>query len=47
MTRQRGRFLDEWGKRHGILTPGDLVVFVIGTGMVRSADNSVVVHEVE
>jgi pyruvate kinase len=41
------RFLDDWGIRHGILTPGDLVVFVIGTGMVRSAHNSVVVHEVE
>ena len=41
------RFLDEWGIRHGILAPGDLVVFVIGTGMVRSAHNSVVVHEVE
>jgi pyruvate kinase len=41
------RFVVEWGKRHGDLTPGDRVVFVTGTGIVRTAHNLVVVHEVE
>jgi pyruvate kinase len=41
------RFVAEWGKRRGELAPGDRVVFVTGTGIVRGAHNLLVVHEVE
>ena len=36
-----------WAKEHGFLAPGDLIVFVSGSGVVEKAHNSVVVHTVE
>lgn len=35
-----------WGASQGLLSPGDLVVYVAGTGVLGSTHNSVVVHEV-
>jgi pyruvate kinase len=36
-----------WGQRNGLLSPGDHVVMVSGTGLVQSAHNQIVVHEVD
>jgi pyruvate kinase len=36
----------KWGKEHDVLTPGDRVVFVAGTGIVDHTHNQIVVHEV-
>ena len=41
------RFVVDWGREEGLLSPGDRVVFVTGTGLVEGAYNLVVVHEVE
>ena len=41
------RFLSDWGLQQGVLSVGDRVVFITGTGIVDRAHNSVVVHEVE
>ncbi|REJ69802.1 MAG: pyruvate kinase [Planctomycetota bacterium] len=41
------RFVSEWGLRNGLLTQGDTVVSITGTGIVHRAHNSVVVYEVE
>jgi pyruvate kinase len=35
-----------WGRRNHLLAPGDHVVMVSGTGLVHSAHNQIVVHEV-
>lgn len=39
-------FIEEWGKRQGILRPGDRTVFVTGTNFVPVAHNMLIVHEV-
>jgi pyruvate kinase len=36
-----------WGKEHGLLTPGDRVVFMTGTKVIEKVHNSVVVHTVK
>lgn len=40
-------FIDDWGRRQGLLQKGDCVVFVTGTNFYPMAQNLVVVHEVE
>ncbi|NNE00661.1 MAG: pyruvate kinase [Pirellulaceae bacterium] len=43
-------FIDEvcrWGREHGYLQTGDLVVFVTGSGVVKKAHNQLLVHTVE
>jgi pyruvate kinase len=45
--RQLRRFIDAWGIEDGLLKPGDLVVFVTGTGLISGAHNLVVVHDVQ
>ena len=39
-------FINEWGTRTGCLTRGDRVVVVTGSGIIPSANNQVVVHQV-
>jgi pyruvate kinase len=41
------RFIADWGRRNGTLSPGDRVVFVTGTGVVRGVNNLLVVYEVD
>jgi pyruvate kinase len=41
------RFIDKWGREQGFLSAGDRVVFVTGSGVVQTAHNTLVVHEVE
>lgn len=36
----------QWGLAHGILEPGDRVVYVTGTGLLNNTHNLLVVHEV-
>lgn len=40
-------FIDDWGRQEGVLNTGDRVVFVTGSGVVQTAHNTLVVHEVE
>jgi pyruvate kinase len=40
-------FIDDWGRRMGLLERKDCVVLVTGTNVVAAAHNQVVVHEVE
>ena len=35
-----------WGVERGILSPGDRVVYVTGTGVLNNTHNLLVVHEV-
>ncbi len=39
--------IDRWGRTHANLHPGDHVVFVTGTGVVKKAHNELLVHTVE
>jgi pyruvate kinase len=39
-------FISDWGRRNGLFAAGDRVVAVSGTGLVHSAHNQIVVHEV-
>lgn len=39
--------MSDWGKEHGLLTPGDQVVFMTGTKLIEKVHNSVVVHTVK
>ncbi len=41
------RFAVDWGTKTGVLTPGDRVVLVIGTGITASNHNAIVVHVVK
>jgi len=44
------QFMDtmyRWGREHAGLQPGDQIVFVTGTGVVKQAHNMVVVHTVQ
>lgn len=38
--------VSKWGCEHGLLAPGDQVVFVTGTGLLDHTHNLVVVHQV-
>jgi pyruvate kinase len=38
--------VSQWGCEHGLLAPGDQVVFVTGTGILDNTHNLVVVHQV-
>jgi pyruvate kinase len=38
--------VSKWGCEHGLLAPGDQVVFVTGTGILDNTHNLVVVHQV-
>lgn len=38
--------VSHWGKEHHMLSAGDLVVFVTGTGIVNNTHNQIFVHEV-
>jgi pyruvate kinase len=38
--------VSRWGRLHGLLSPGDRVVFVTGTGLIDNTHNLLVVHEV-
>ena len=40
------QFIDEWGKQHGVLSAGDLVVLMASGDFRTDAHNRVVVHEV-
>ena len=40
-------FIDDWGRREGLLATGDRVVFLTGTNFYPMAQNIIVVHEVE
>ncbi len=40
-------FIDEWGRREGLLAKGDRVVFLAGTNFYPMAQNILVIHEVE
>jgi pyruvate kinase len=40
-------FIDDWGRREGLLQKGDRVVFVTGTNFYPMAQNILVIHEVE
>jgi pyruvate kinase len=40
-------FINRWGAETGALQPGDRVVCLAGTGILRTAHNQLVVHEVE
>jgi pyruvate kinase len=39
--------VDRWGRENADLQPGDQVVFVTGTGVVKKAHNQLLVHTVE
>jgi len=39
-------FIGDWGHRNRLLAEGDRVVIISGTGLVHSAHNQIVVHEV-
>ena len=41
------QFIRDWGREKGLLTPGDRVVFVTGTGVLEGVHNVVDVQEVE
>lgn len=38
--------VSSWGRKHHLLSPGDNVVFVTGTGVIANTHNLLVVHEV-
>ena len=40
-------FIDEWGRKQGLLQKGDPVIFVTGTNFYPLAKNILVIHEVE
>lgn len=40
-------FIETWGKKQGVLSCGDRVVIVTGTGFASAADNQVSVYEVD
>ncbi|WP_425617464.1 pyruvate kinase [Anatilimnocola sp. NA78] len=40
-------FIDNWGRKQGLLQKGDCVIFVTGTNFYPMAQNLLVVHEVE
>jgi pyruvate kinase len=40
-------FIDEWGRKQGLLQTGDCVIFVTGTNFYPMAQNLLVVHAVE
>ncbi|QDU26806.1 Pyruvate kinase [Anatilimnocola aggregata] len=40
-------FIDDWGRKQGLLQKGDCVVFVTGTNFYPLAQNLLVVHQVE
>lgn len=40
-------FIDDWGRRSGLLSKGDRVVYVTGSDVIAHAHNVVVVQEVE
>jgi pyruvate kinase len=40
-------FITQWGIEDGSLHPGDRVVYVTGSNLIRRAHNVIVVHEVE
>ncbi len=39
--------VSQWGQEQQLLTPGDRVVFVTGTGVISNTHNLLVVHEVQ
>ena len=41
------RLIETWGKKQGVLSCGDRVVIVTGTGFASAADNQVSVYEVD
>lgn len=41
------QYVIDWGRRGALLSTGDRLVVVSGTGLVHSAHNQIVVHEVE
>lgn len=40
------RHIVDWGRANGVLTPGDRVVLITGTGLTMTAHNALVVHVV-
>ncbi len=40
-------FIDEWGRKQGLLQKGDPIVFLTGTNFYPMAQNLLVIHEVE
>jgi pyruvate kinase len=40
-------FIDDWGRKQGLLKKGDCVLFVTGTNFYPMAQNLLVIHEVE
>jgi len=40
-------FVSAWGKQHGLLSLGDRIVLIAGTGTAITTHNLIVVHEVE
>jgi pyruvate kinase len=40
------RFVDDWGRRQGLLSPGDHVVYIHGTGLLGATHDQVTVHQV-
>jgi pyruvate kinase len=40
------KFIEEWGRREGCLSPGDHILLVSGIGLVATGHNMLVVHEV-
>jgi pyruvate kinase len=40
-------FVDDWGRKQGLLRKGDTIVFVTGTNFYPMAQNLLVIHEVE
>ena len=40
-------FISAWGKQNGLLSAGDRIVLIAGTGTSISAHNLIVVNEVE
>jgi pyruvate kinase len=40
------RFVTEWGQGKGVLTSGDRIVLITGTGLAVTAHNAIVVHQI-
>lgn len=40
------RYIEQWGRTSGLLSTGDRVVFVTGTGVESGAHNAIILHEV-
>ena len=49
VTAQGGKVhrVEDWGRRHGMLTDGDHVVLVAGSGLASQGHNMVRIHRVE